>query len=74
MSSPAVRTRRRLRWLHLSIGGALGTYVYLPVGSADWLRWALMLGGIPAVTLSGIAMWKPAVFRRRSTGGATYAR
>jgi hypothetical protein len=67
MSNSVARNRRRLRWLHLGVGGAIGTYVYLPVGSADWLRWALMLGGVPFVTFSGVAMWKPALFRRRPT-------
>jgi hypothetical protein len=64
MSSPAVRQRSVLRWLHLVIGAALATYVYLPPGDAEWLRWGLMLVGVPAVTISGIAMWKQAALRR----------
>jgi hypothetical protein len=70
MASSALRSRNRLRWLHLTVGAALNTYVYLPPGSAGWLQWSLMLAGVPAVTISGIAMWKGPALRRalRSKG------
>jgi hypothetical protein len=59
------RTRRTvLRYTHLAVGALMATYVYLPPGDAPWLRWALMLAGVPAVTVTGLWMWKQATIRR----------
>ncbi|WP_375426668.1 hypothetical protein [uncultured Friedmanniella sp.] len=63
--NPLTRNPRSiLRWTHLVVGSLLATYVYLPVGSADWLRWTLMLVGIPTVSVTGVWMWKQALVRR----------
>jgi hypothetical protein len=66
MTTTTIRQRSTLRWVHIVVGAALATYVYLPLdtGPAPALRWALMLVGIPAVTISGIGMWKYAALRR----------
>jgi hypothetical protein len=64
MAISARRQRIVMRWLHISVGSLLATYVYLPPGSASWLRWTLMLAGVPAVSLTGVWMWKQAALRR----------
>lgn len=60
------RLRLVLRTLHLVVGAVLATYVYLPdtVPGHEGVRWALMLVGVPLVTLSGLVIWKQAALRR----------
>jgi thiosulfate reductase cytochrome b subunit len=55
-----------MRWLHLVVGLALGTYDYLPtyVPGQPLLHLVLMVAGVPLVTLSGIVLWKQAALRR----------
>jgi len=64
MTGSARRQRTVMRWLHITVGAMLATYVYLPPGNASGLRWALMLAGVPAVSLSGVWMWQQAALRR----------
>lgn len=64
MSATARDLRLALRTLHLITGALLATYVYLPPGSATWLRWLLMVFAVPAITVSGVWMWKQAAIRR----------
>jgi hypothetical protein len=58
--------RTRLRGLHLAAGSLLGAYPYLPdtVPGHGLLRWSLMTLVIPAVTASGLWLWKQAAVRR----------
>jgi hypothetical protein len=64
-TAPGV-VRRRLRVLHLVAGGLLGAYPYLPgtLPGHGALRWSLMLVLVPAVTASGLWMWRQAAVRR----------
>jgi hypothetical protein len=65
LTSPR-RTRDLLRVLHLVVGGLLAAYVYLPADLpvVEVWRWSLMLVGVPAVTATGLLMWKQAAARR----------
>lgn len=60
------RLRNLMRIVHIALGAALGTYVYLPTylpGHGAY-QWALMLVVVPAVTITGLVMWKQALVRR----------
>ncbi len=62
-----VRARSQRTWLrlfHVVVGSLLATYVYLPPGQAPGLRWTLMVIGVPAVTVTGVWLWKQAAVRR----------
>jgi len=58
-------TRSSLRTLHLAGGVALAAFVYSPTLQASALVEAVLgYGVIPALGISGIAMWKPRLLRR----------
>lgn len=67
--STTVKTQRTIvRAVHLLVGLALGTYVYLPLHLEDareGLRLVLMFVGVPLVTVTGLWLWKGAALRRR---------
>lgn len=56
--------RTVLRWIHVVVGSLLATYAYLPPGEGAWLRWVLMVAGVPALAVTGLWMWKQAAARR----------
>jgi hypothetical protein len=60
------RVRLVLRTVHLVIGVVLATYVYLPatMPGHEVIRWALMVVGVPLVTVTGLVIWKQAAVRR----------
>lgn len=65
--SPA-RQRRLLRLVHLAGAGVVGTVVYAPDPVADALRpWAQVVV-VPALTLTGVALWQQARLRRAWRG------
>lgn len=68
MSITSARTQRTIvRTVHIVVGLALGTYVYLPLhleGARDGLRLLLMFVGIPLVVATGLWLWKGVALRR----------
>ncbi|WP_380166788.1 hypothetical protein [Jannaschia sp. R86511] len=64
-SSPRL-VRAWVRVLHLAVGAALATYVYLPssLAAADVLRVLLAVVGVPLVVVTGLLLWKQAQARR----------
>lgn len=64
-SSPRL-VRTWLRVLHLVVGSAMATYVYLPsyLGASDVLRVFLAVVGVPLVVGTGLLLWKQAQARR----------
>lgn len=60
-----MKTRNLLRWIHLVGAALIGAYVYSPWSSLTWFTLLMQIGVIPALTLSGLWMWKPKWFRRR---------
>jgi hypothetical protein len=60
------RTRNLVRFAHLAAGGVLGTFVYAPDSITDPMQLAMQIAGIPLLALTGLYMWKPALFRRQS--------
>lgn len=73
----ATRTQRaQLRVLHLVMAVPILGYFYGPLAGADWVEDVLRFLVLPAVTLSGLAMWQlPRIraARRRSMKGTVKA-
>ncbi len=56
-----VRTFRTInRAAHLVGAAALAVFIYSPWGADEGFRMAMQLGIVPALTVSGLLMWKPA--------------
>lgn len=62
--SSARSQRTWLRTIHLTFGGCLGATVYLPTAWVDPVRPLLALVVVPALVLSGLAMWQWPRLRR----------
>ncbi len=58
-----MKTRNVLRWVHIIGAALIGTYIYAPWSSLEWLTLLIQLIVIPGLTLTGIWMWKPQWFR-----------
>jgi hypothetical protein len=69
----AARQRTWSRIVHLGSAGVLGTYIYAPAAIAEPLHVSLEFGVVPAITLTGLFLWKQAqirgLLRRRRPGG-----
>lgn len=63
MKNNKIRTRNILRWVHLIGAALIGTYVYAPWSDLTWFTLTMQIGVIPALTLTGMWMWKPHWFR-----------
>lgn len=59
------RTRHLVRLAHLAVAGVLGTFVYAPDSVTDPMQLPMQILGIPLLALTGLYMWKPALFRRQ---------
>jgi hypothetical protein len=54
----AAQLRRALRLGHIAVGVLLGIYVYSPLHADPLLTGIIRYLAIPAIVLSGVAMWQ----------------
>jgi hypothetical protein len=64
MNQAPRRARVIARTTHIVVALLLGTMVYAPRDVADALRPFMMYVGVPAASLSGLFLWKQALFAR----------
>ncbi|QPH54985.1 hypothetical protein [Pontivivens ytuae] len=55
--SPAA-LRRTLRWFHIVLGLAIGTFFYSPLRDSAAYESLLAFGLIPLAVITGLAMWQ----------------
>ncbi len=63
-SNAQSRRRTSARTIHLVAAAMLGAFVYAPGEFVEPLRLMLQLLVIPAVTITGVFLWKQAAIRR----------
>ena len=70
----AGRLRSVLRWVHIFIGMFVGAYFYSPLSGTAWALPLIKFALIPLLVVSGVVMWKQALFMRllrgKSAGGS----
>ena len=60
----AMTFRRTIRWFHIFVGLAVGSYFYAPVPQEDWVLPLIKFVLIPLLALSGLALWQQARIMR----------
>jgi len=60
-----MRTRNILRWIHIIGAASIGTFIYAPWKDVLWFALLNQAIIIPALTITGLWMWKPMWFRLR---------
>lgn len=63
----AAQQRKLLRYLHLVVGGLIGTYIYSPWGSDPTFALVVKVGILPVLGMSGLLMWQQARLRKLLT-------
>ena len=64
----AAQLRRALRLGHIAVGVLLGIYVYSPLHADPLLTGIIRYLAIPAIVLSGVAMWQQGRISRWTLG------
>ena len=53
-----------IRWIHIVGGLVTMCYIYSPFHKYEAFQWAMKLGVIPILTITGIWIWKFAKFNK----------
>lgn len=56
------KLRKMSRWIHLAGAALIGTYIYSPWGHFEAFRLLIQIGVVPALGITGLALWKPQYF------------
>ena len=71
LKNDSMKTRNRLRLIHIVGALAIGTFVYSPWSKLEWFALVMQVLIIPSLTLTGLWMWKPKWFRMKKTGNTS---
>ena len=50
--------RNTLHIIHLIVAGLVGAYIYSPLGDIAWFANLVRVSVLPALAISGLAMWQ----------------